>query len=406
MSKNLNSIRDDFPILQQKVHGKPLIYLDNAATIQKPQAVIDAINEVYTQFNSNIHRGVHHLSNVCTTKYEHTREKIQQFIHATNSHEIIFTRGTTESINLVANSFGDTFLTDGDEVIISEMEHHSNIVPWQMLRERKGIVLKIIPIDDQGDLILESFLSLITDRTKLVAIAHVSNALGTINPIKDIISTSHASGIPVLIDGAQAVHHIPVNVTDLDCDFYAFSGHKLYGPTGIGVLYGKEKWLNKMKPYQGGGEMIQSVSFEKTTFNELPFKFEAGTPNFTGTIGLGAAIDYLNQFDWDTIISYEQELMEYATSELKKIDGLKIFGESINKCSVISFLVDNIHPYDMGMMLDKMGIAVRTGHHCAQPIMNRFNIPGTIRASFALYNTKKEVDLLIEGIIKVKQLFA
>ncbi len=403
--KDINIAREDFPILKREVNGKPLVYLDNAATMQKPQQVIDAIVDVYTNYNSNIHRGTHHLSNVCTSAFEDARVKIQKFINATHSHEIIFTRGTTESINLVANTFGDTFLSKGDEVIISELEHHSNIVPWQLLQEKKGISLRIIPINDSGELILDEYYSMLNKHTKLVAVTHVSNALGTINPVKEIIKAAHNEGIPVLIDGAQAVHHFPVDVVDLDCDFYAFSGHKLYGPTGVGVLYGKEEWLNKMPPWQGGGEMIKSVSFEKTTFNELPFKFEAGTPNYTGTIGLGTAIDYLTSYSWDDIVSYEKELLNYATEKLSEVDGLKIYGTAKNKSSVISFLVNEIHPYDMGLMLDKMGVAVRTGHHCAQTLMTRFNIPGTVRASFAIYNTKEDIDKLVEGVLKIRNIF-
>ncbi len=403
--KDINIAIEDFPILKREVNGKPLVYLDNAATMQKPQQVIDAIVDVYTNYNSNIHRGTHHLSNVCTSAFEDTRVKIQNFISAAHSHEIIFTRGTTESINLVANTFGDAFLSKGDEVIISEMEHHSNIVPWQLLQERKGITLRVIPFDDNGDLILDEYYSMLNKRTKLVAVTHVSNALGTINPVKEIVSAAHNEGVPVLIDGAQAVHHFPVDVVDLDCDFYAFSGHKLYGPTGVGVLYGKEEWLNKMPPWQGGGEMIKSVSFEKTTFNELPFKFEAGTPNYTGTIGLGAAIDYLTGYEWDKIMTYEEDLLRYATQKLSEIDGLRMYGTAKNRSSVISFLVNDIHPYDMGLMLDKIGVAVRTGHHCAQPVMTRFDIPGTVRVSFAIYNTKEDVDKLVEGVLKIRNIF-
>ena len=403
--KDINIARDDFPILKREVNGKPLVYLDNAATMQKPQAVIDAIVDVYTNYNSNIHRGTHHLSNICTSAFEDTRMKVQNFIGAAHSHEIIFTRGTTESINLVAYSFGEAFLSKGDEVIISEMEHHSNIVPWQLLQEQKGITLRVIPFNDSGELILEEYYSMLNKRTKLIAVTHVSNALGTINPVEEIISAAHNEGIPVFIDGAQAVHHFPVDVIDLDCDFYAFSGHKLYGPTGVGVLYGKQEWLNKMPPWQGGGEMIKNVSFEKTTFNELPFKFEAGTPNYTGTIGLGVAIDYLTSFEWGEIIKYEEELLSYATQKLSEVDGLRIYGTAPNKSSVISFLVNDIHPYDMGLMLDKMGVAVRTGHHCAQLVMARFDIPGTVRASFAIYNTKEDVDKLVEGILKIRNIF-
>ena len=403
--KDINIAKKDFPILEREVNGRPLVYLDNAATMQKPKQVIDAVSRVYQEYNSNIHRGTHFLSNVCTEEFEKSRVKIQDFINAQNSYEIIFTRGTTESINLVANTFGDRFLSEGDEVIISELEHHSNIVPWQLLRERKGIKIRVIPISDNGELIIDEYHKLLNDRTKLVSVAHVSNALGTINPVREIIEAAHAKNIPVLIDGAQAVHHFPVDVKELDVDFYVFSGHKLYGPTGIGVLYGKEKYLNEMPPWHGGGEMIKSVTFEKTTYNELPFKFEAGTPNYAGAIGMGAAVDYLSSYSWDDIVRYEKELLEYATLKLSAIDGLKIYGTAKNKSSVISFLVGDIHPYDMGVMLDKMGIAVRTGHHCAQPVMDRYEIPGTVRASFAIYNTKDDVDKLAEGIEKVKMIF-
>ncbi len=405
MSIDIQKIRNDFPILDQQVHGKPLAYLDNAATTQKPQQVIDAVSDVYTKYNSNIHRGVHHLSSVCTQAFEDARVKVQQFIHAEHAHEIIFTRGTTESVNLIAHSFGDVFLKAGDEVIVSQLEHHSNIVPWQLLQQRKGISLKVIPINDRGELMLEELESMLTENTKLVAVAHISNALGTINPIKTIIDMCHQRNIPVMIDGAQAVQHVTVDVQALDCDFYVFSGHKLYGPTGIGVLYGKEKWLEQMPPYQGGGEMIQTVSFEGTTFNELPFKFEAGTPDYSGAIGLGAAIDYVTTIGVDEIAAYEHELLVYGTTKLEAIPQMKIYGTASEKASVISYLVGNIHPYDMGMLLDKMGIAVRTGHHCAQPLMQRYNIPGTVRASFAVYNTKEEIDRLVEGILKVSQLF-
>ncbi len=402
--KEIKDARNDFPILDQMVNGKQLVYLDNAATMQKPRQVIDSVVGVYTKYNSNIHRGTHHLSNVCTEAFEQARLKIQKFINARHSHEIIFTRGTTESINLVANTFGN-MLKKGDEVVITELEHHSNIVPWQLLRDRTGVVLRIVPISDEGELVLEEYLSMLSEKTKLVAVAHVANALGTINPVKEMIEAAHAKNIPVLIDGAQAVHHFLVDVLELDCDFYVFSGHKLYGPTGIGVLYGKEELLNKMPPWHGGGEMIKSVTFEKTTFNELPFKFEAGTPDYAGAIGLGNAIDYLTSYSWNDIMEYEKELLDYATEQLLSIEGLKIYGTAGNKSSVISFLVGDIHPYDMGVMLDKMGIAVRTGHHCAQPVMDRFGIPGTVRASFAIYNTKEEIDKLVEGVKKIKTIF-
>lgn len=405
MSINIEQIRSDFPILKETVHGKPLVYLDNAATTHKPQVVIDAVSEVYEKYNSNIHRGVHHLSNVCTQAHEDARGKVQQFLNAKHSHEVVFTRGTTEAINLVAHSFGETFFNQGDEVLVTQLEHHSNIVPWQLLEKRKGIVLKYIPINESGELILDNVDELINAKTKLVSLAHISNALGTINPIKEIISKAHALGIPVMVDGAQAVQHVEVDVQALDCDFYVFSGHKLYGPTGIGALYGKEEWLNKMEPYQGGGEMIKTVSFEGTSYNELPFKFEAGTPDFSGSVGLGAAIDYVNAIGLDNIAQYEQELLDYATERLSTIPNIRFFGTAKQKASVISFLVGDIHPFDLGTMLDKMGIAVRTGHHCAQPLMQFFNIPGTIRASFAIYNTKDEVDKLVDGISRVAQLF-
>ncbi|NPA36591.1 MAG: cysteine desulfurase [Chlorobi bacterium] len=403
--KDINTARTDFPILAREVNGKPLVYLDNAATMQKPQAVIDAVSRVYTDYNSNIHRGTHFLSNVCTGEFENAREKIQKFINARNSYEIIFTRGTTEAINLVANTFGDNFLSEDDEVIVSELEHHSNIVPWQLLRERKGIKLKVIPLNEDGELVLDEYYGMLNEKTRLVAVAHVSNALGTVNPVKEIIEAAHKMNAKVLIDGAQAVHHFPVDMRELDADFYVFSGHKLYGPTGIGVLYGKEELLNKMPPWHGGGEMIKNVTFEKTTYNELPFRFEAGTPDYAGAIGLGAAVDYLSSYSWEDIVGYEKELLDYATEKLSAIDGLKIYGTAEKKSGVVSFLVGKIHPYDMGVMLDKLGIAVRTGHHCAQPVMDRYGIPGTVRASFAIYNTKEEVDKLVDGIEKVKKIF-
>ncbi|WP_430818379.1 aminotransferase class V-fold PLP-dependent enzyme [Carboxylicivirga caseinilyticus] len=405
MSIDIQKIRKDFPILDQTVYGKPLAYFDNAATAHKPLQVINAIDEVYTKYNSNIHRGVHHLSNVCTQAFEDARIKVQHFLNAPNAHEVIFTRGTTEAINLIASSFGETFLNKGDEIIVSQLEHHSNIVPWQLLEKRKGIVLKVIPINDAGELMLDALEELMSDKTKLISVAHISNALGTINPIKTIIDKAHARNIPVMIDGAQAVQHVKVDVQALDCDFYVFSGHKIYGPTGIGALYGKEKWLNQMEPYQGGGEMIQTVSFEGTTFNELPFKFEAGTPDYSGAVGLAAAIDYVNEIGLENIAAYEHELHDYALEKLAAIPNMRFFGTAKEKASVISFMVGNIHPFDMGTLLDKMGIAVRTGHHCAQPLMQRYNIPGTVRASFAVYNTKEEIDRLIEGVIKVSQLF-
>ncbi|WP_244828071.1 aminotransferase class V-fold PLP-dependent enzyme [Carboxylicivirga sediminis] len=405
MAINIEQIRADFPILQETVYGKPLVYLDNAATTHKPQQVIDAVSEVYLKYNSNIHRGVHHLSNVCTQAHEEARIKVQQFINAQHSHEVIFTRGTTESINLLASSFADTFLNAGDEILVSQLEHHSNIVPWQLLEKKKGVILKYIPINQAGELILDNIDELINDRTKLVAVAHISNALGTVNPIKTIIQQAHSKNIPVMIDGAQAVQHVKVDVQELDCDFYVFSGHKLYAPTGIGVLYGKEEWLNKLEPYHGGGEMIKTVSFEGTTFNELPFKFEAGTPDFSGSVGLGAAIDYVNNIGIDVIAQYEHELLSYATQQLSSIPNIRFFGTAAEKASVISFLIGEIHPFDIGTMLDRMGIAVRTGHHCAQPLMQYYNIPGTLRASFAIYNTKEEIDKLTEATERIAQLF-
>lgn len=402
---NIESIRADFPILTQTVHNRPLVYLDNAATTQKPWSVIKKIEEGYTQQNANVHRGVHFLSQMATEAHEAARATVQQFLGAAHAHEIIFTRGTTESINLVAHSFGETFLQTGDEIIVSEMEHHSNIVPWQLLQQRKGIVIKVIPFNEQGELDLEALASLFTDRTKLLAVTHVSNVLGTVNPVKDIIAMAHARQVPVLIDGAQSVPHIAVNVQDLDADFYVFSGHKIYGPTGMGVLYGKEKWLNAMVPYQGGGEMIAQVSFDKTTFNELPYKFEAGTPDFIGSTALAEAIRYVQNIGMDQIAAYETYLLNYATDKLQQLGDVRFFGTSSHKSAVISMQVGNIHHYDMGTLLDKLGIALRTGHHCAQPIMQHFGIEGTLRASFALYNTTQEIDALVAGIQRVKQLF-
>lgn len=402
---NVTEIRNDFPALHQLVNNRPLIYFDNAATTQKPQVVINAITQFYTKENSNIHRGVHFLSQKATEAYENSREYIRSFINAEHSHEIIFTKGTTEAINLVAYSFGKAFVMQGDEIIISALEHHSNIVPWQMLCEEKKAILRVLPITQTGDLEIQQLDSLINEKTRLIAIAHISNALGTINPIKGIISKAHQHDIPVLIDGAQGVSHLRVDVQDLDCDFYCFSAHKVYGPMGVGVLYGKEKWLEKMPPYQGGGEMIKIVSFEETIFNELPFKFEAGTPSVGDTLGFNAALKYIDKIGIENIGAYENELLVYATSELNKIEGIRIFGQTPNKASVISFLIDKIHPYDAGTILDKMGIAVRTGHHCAQPLMKFFGIPGTIRASFSFYNTKEEIDSLIQALVQVKQMF-
>jgi len=394
---DVNKIRDDFPLLKRSVYGKDLIYLDNGATSQKPQVVIDAINEYYSENNSNIHRGVHYLSQLATTQYEDARKIIQTYINASLPEEVLFTKGTSDSINLVAFSFGET-LSKGDEVIISAMEHHSNIVPWQMMCERKECTLRVVPIDENGDLILEEFEKLLNNRTKLVAVSHISNSLGTINPVKTIIDKAHAVGAKVLIDGAQSIQHMKVDMLELDCDFYAFSGHKVFGPTGVGILYGKKDILDNMPPYQGGGDMIAKVTFEKTTYNELPHKFEAGTPNISGGIGLGAAIKYFSELDIEAIHSHEQELAGYTESKLMEFTGMKIIGTAKEKTSVVSFVVDGIHPFDLGTLLDKQGIAVRTGHHCTQPIMDFFEIPGTIRASFAFYNTMEEIDIFIAAV--------
>lgn len=401
---NTDEIRKEFPILGQKVHGKPLVYLDNAATTQKPQCVIDAISEVYCNINANVHRGVHHLSQVATEAMEQARTKVKEFIGAANRHEIIFTRGTTESINLVASSFGGTFLKSGDEVIISSVEHHSNIVPWQLLRERIGISLRIIPLTAECRLDIKAYKGLFSERTKLVSVAHVSNVLGVTNPVKEIIDIAHSHGVPVLVDGAQSTPHIKVNMQELDADFFAFSGHKVYAPTGIGVLYGKEKWLDAMQPYHGGGEMIKSVHFEKTTFNELPYKFEAGTPDYTGIIALGKALEWVESKGIENIAAHEHKLTLYAVEQLKRIEGMRIFGDPDG--AAVSFLVGDIHPADLGTILDHLGIAVRTGHHCAQPLMELLGIPGTVRASFAAYNTKEEVDTLIKGIERAVKMFA
>ena len=396
---NLREIREDFPALRQTVYGKNLIYFDNGATSQKPQFVIDAINRYYTKDNANIHRGVHHLSQKATNEYEASRKTIATYLNAKHTHEIIFTKGTTEGINLVAYSFGQ-LLQKGDEVIISAMEHHSNIVPWQMLCERVGCVLKVIPINKKGEIIYDEYLQLLSEKTKLVAVTHISNSLGTINPIKKMIDDAHKVGAKVLIDGAQSIQHTKIDVQALDCDFYVFSGHKVFGPTGIGVLYGKEAILNKMPPYQGGGDMILKVTFEKTTYNELPFKFEAGTPHIAGAICLGKAIEYLNQFNIEDLERHELELADYATDLLLTFEGLHIIGESKKKTSVVSFVVDGAHPFDIGTLLDKQGVAVRTGHHCTQPIMDFYKIPGTVRASFAFYNTKEEIDYFIAALDK------
>ncbi len=399
----VQNVRKEFPILLQEVNGKRLVYFDNGATSQKPNVVIDAINNYYKEINANIHRGVHYLSQVATDSYELSRKKIQAHLNAKHDFEIIFTSGTTESINLVAHSFS-ALLQPGDEIIVSHLEHHSNIVPWQMVCEKTKAVLKIIPIDNNGELIMSAYEELLSDKTKIVAVNHVSNALGIVNPIKEIIVKAHKFGAAVLIDGAQAVAHLRPDVQDLDCDFYVFSGHKMCGPTGVGVLYGKQEWLDKMPPYKGGGEMIKEVTFEKTTYADLPHKFEAGTPNIAGGIGLGVAIDYLNEVGFNNIHLYEQELLTYATNRLLELDGIEIYGNVPNKVSVISFNFKNIHPYDVGSIIDKLGIAVRTGHHCAQPIMAHFGIPGTIRASLSFYNTKEEIDYMIDALKKAQQM--
>lgn len=401
---DINKIRADFPILQQNIYGKPLVYFDNAATNQKPQCVIDTLVEYYKSENSNIHRGVHYLSQKATIAFENARETVKAFINANSSSEIIFTRGTTESINLVAQSFGKKFIKEGDEVIISAMEHHSNIVPWQMICEEKKALLKVIPFFENGELDINAFENLISEKTRIIAITHVSNALGTINPIKEIIQKAHSKNIPVLIDGAQGIAHSKVDVQELDCDFYCFSGHKIYAPMGIGVLYGKEELLNQMPPYHGGGEMIKTVTFEKTTYNDLPFKFEAGTPNVGDVLGLEKALQYINEIGIDKIAEYEDVLLNYATEKLAEIEGIRFFGTAKHKSAVISFLIGNIHPFDAGTIIDRHGVAVRTGHHCAQPLMDYYKIPGTIRASFAFYNTKEEIDVLITAVKKAKQM--
>ena len=402
---DIQKIRADFPILSQKVNGKPLVYFDNGATSQKPQVVIDAISTYYSEINANIHRGVHTLSQLATDAYEASRTTIQKHLNAKHNYELIFTSGTTFGINLVANGFA-SLLKAGDEVMVSALEHHSNIVPWQFLCEKTGAKLVVIPMNEKGELILSQFDNLLSEKTKIVAVNHISNALGTINPIEYIITKAHGVGAAVLIDGAQATPHLRPDVQALDCDFYVFSGHKVCGPTGVGILYGKEEWLRKLPPYQGGGEMIAEVTFEKTTYADLPHKFEAGTPNISGGIVLGTAIDYMNSIGFENIAAYEHELLLYGTQRLQEIEGLKIFGTSENKASVISFNIDGIHPYDIGTIIDKLGIAVRTGHHCAQPIMNFFNIPGTIRASFAFYNTKEEIDIFVEAVKKAQMMLS
>lgn len=402
---DVERIRRDFPILGREVYGKPLVYLDNAATTQKPQCVIDAISEAYCNVNANVHRGIHFLSQQATDMMEAARDKVRQFIGAGSTEEIIFTRGTTESMNLLASSFAQAFLKEGDEVIISGMEHHSNIVPWQIQAQKYGFKLRIIPVTDLGELDMDAFSAMLSDKTKLVSITHVSNVLGTVNPVSEIISKAHSHGIPVAVDGAQSVPHIKVNVKELGADFYAFSGHKIYGPTGIGVLYGRRELLEKMPPYQGGGEMIKRVTFEKTTYNELPYKFEAGTPDYVGSIALATALDYVQAIGLDAIAQYESELCDYAIGRLSEIPGMRIIGNAAHRSAVISFLVGNIHPSDMGTLLDRLGIAVRTGHHCAEPLMDRMGIPGTVRASFSFYNTKAEIDSLTAGIERVRTMF-
>jgi cysteine desulfurase/selenocysteine lyase len=403
---DVEKIRHDFPILARDVRGKKLVYLDNAATSQKPRAVIDAITRYYEQENANIHRGVHFLSQLATSEHDRARQAVRSFINASDVKELIFVRGTTEAINLVAQTYGRVNVGSGDEVLITAMEHHSNIVPWQILCDEKGTKLRVAPINDAGELILDEFAKLLTSRTKIVAVAHVSNALGTVNPLAQIIELAHKKNIPVLVDGAQAVPHMKVDVQALDCDFYTLSSHKMFGPMGIGVLYGKAELLEAMPPYQGGGDMISSVTFEKTTYNKLPFKFEAGTPDVAGAIGLGAAVEYLNEVGMDNIAKYEHELLVYATDKLSAITGVGLIGTAKERAGVISFVIENVHPHDVGTILDQEGIAIRTGHHCAQPIMDRFGIPATARASFAFYNTKEEVDALVNGIVKVQEVFA
>lgn len=402
---NIEAIREDFPILSRTVYDKPLVYLDNGATTQKPRLVVEALVDQYYSVNANVHRGVHYLSQQATELHEGARETVRQFIHARSTNEIVFTRGTTESINLVVASYGDVFMEEGDEVIISVMEHHSNIVPWQLLAARKGITIKVVPMNDQGELLLDEYEALFSERTKMVSLTQVSNVLGTVNPAKEMIAVAHAHGVPFLLDAAQSVPHMAVDVQDLDVDFLVFSAHKMYGPTGVGVLYGKEEWLDRLPPYQAGGEMIQHVSFEKTTFNELPFKFEAGTPDYVGTTGLAKAINYMNAIGLDRIAAHEHDLLVYATERLKGIPDLRILGEATEKGAVISFLVGEIHPFDLGTLLDRLGIAVRTGHHCAQPLMQRLGVEGTVRASFGLYNTKGEIDVLVNAIERVRQMF-
>ncbi len=402
---DINKIREDFPILGREVYGRPLVYLDNAATTQKPRCVVEAITDEYYNVNANVHRGVHYLSQQATDLHEAAREKVRQFINARSTNEIIFTRGTTESLNLVVSSFCDGMMQEGDEVIVSVMEHHSNIVPWQLQAAKKGISIRVIPMTDEGELRLDEYEKLFTERTKIVSVTHVSNVLGTVNPVEEMIHIAHEHGVPVMVDGAQSTPHFAVDVQAMDCDFFAFSGHKMYGPTGIGVLYGKEEWLDRLPPYQGGGDMIESVSFEKTVFEHLPFKFEAGTPDYVATTGLAKAIDYMTAVGMDNIQRHERELTEYAMQRLSEVEGIRIFGRAPRKDAVVSFLVGDIHHLDMGTLLDRLGIAVRTGHHCAQPLMIRLGIQGTVRASFAMYNTREEIDALASGIERVSKMF-
>lgn len=402
---NVNKVRADFPILSREVYGKPLVYLDNGATTQKPRQVVEAMVDEYYNVNANVHRGVHFLSQQATDLHEASREVVRAFIHARSTNEIIFTRGTTESINLLAFSLGEAMVREGDEVVVSAMEHHSNIVPWQMMCERKGAQLRVIPMTDEGDLELEALEGLLTKRTRIVCCTQVSNVLGTVNPVKEVVQMAHDKGIPVLVDGAQSVPHMQVDMQDLDCDFFAFSGHKVYGPTGVGVLYGKEAWLEKLPPYQGGGEMIKNVTFQKTTYNTLPYKFEAGTPDYVATHALATALNYVNGLGMENIEAHERELTRYALEQLQRIEGIRIIGRAQQRDAVISFLVGDIHHLDMGTLLDRLGIAVRTGHHCAEPLMRRLGIEGTVRASFALYNTKEEVDVLVDGIERIRKMF-
>ena len=402
---DIRKIREDFPILSRTVYDKPLVYLDNAATTQKPLCVLDAMRDEYLNVNANVHRGVHYLSQQATDLHEAARETVRRFVNAASVNEIVFTRGTTEGLNLVASSFCEEFMTEGDEVIVSVMEHHSNIVPWQLQAAKRGIAIRVIPMDECGDIDMDAYKAMLNERTKLVSVAHVSNVLGTINPVKEITRIAHEHGVPVLVDGAQSTPHFRVDVQDIDCEFFVFSGHKMYGPTGIGVLYGKESWLDRLPPYQGGGEMIESVTFEKTVFEKLPFKFEAGTPDYVATHGLATAINYIESIGIDNISAHEKELTDYCMRRLSEIDGMRIFGTSAHKDAVVSFLVKDIHHLDMGTLLDRLGIAVRTGHHCAQPLMDRLGIQGTVRASFALYNTKEEIDILANGIARVSQMF-